>query len=714
MPNRKKATFSTAQTRQALADAAKEAPQAVQTQLDIKLSPYQAHSDTLLHSSENSTGTYHRSGKHEQMKSKETEAGAENGIYTQHKKSLSRDKRAHAGAYNNNFQRFGDLAWDKKQKKAAKTSEGNSDLYNHLIHYRQIACGDIAGQLTELKHIKVNYHQEYPCLMIHIEKSTTLTQPRKPSDSTLEAWTGFLLNYFIGAMNASICKSGIRIEMIRRASFGFLSPTVAPTGECIRLNIGIIPVAYQSLIVETLKTMDNMLGQLKTTIADKLPLPNDHFFKSEAFKQYHLTPKPAKKSKDNEADADVPMEVDDNKPTDTPAETKTESKQPIDNLSAVKNLFQLLWTPVDKSKQTTLQNIMRTAHAQSGIQKIVFQTLTSEQGNPMDAMCKAIQWATGQFTITKGSLSFSQAEDLSFAIPFTQVEPIDISGDDFFWACIKHIHENVSHLPNPMAALKMTLNEVETAIDEKNLFQLYAKLDAMDDAIMIQAGCTSTALEPEDGFGSDSENEADIEGSTIYSKKIIVGNGMRAIICALIGASLEKKSVDVFVDNPYYEVPDALKLVGNLNNIPLKIAPRPSEACIRLTDATPCITNNKQQKKKKLKSKEQEYLNNATMIIDTTSASIELMQKHVKTFTKSRSPLLCFAASGTKQEQLGGDSNSYGTLRFFSREKRKIEAIERKIHEIEEPIRSPTSHQLRRSMKAVGAVPTTKAILKGP
>lgn len=673
MPKNKETSFSTSKTRLALKAAAAKAPEIIKTHLAIKLSPYHALSDMQLRSSESGAGTYHRSGKHEQLKSKETDEGKSNSIHKNHQKDLERDNRTHIGAYNNNFQRLGDLAFDKKHKKAEKTSEGDASLYNHLLKYRQATCQKIVNELQHLEHIKVNYHHEYPCLMIHIQKSSVFTELHKPSTPALEAWAGFLLNYMLGAINASAKIENIPIEMVRRASFGFLSPTLAPTDESIRLNVGIIPEAYMGLIVTTLLKMDNMLGKLKNEIANTLIMPDDHWFKSEKFRKYR-----SKK-------ANHPLQ----------------------------NLVQLLWEPVDNGNQTTLQNIMRTAHAQDGIHKIVFEALSANPDDDADAMKRAISWSIDQLALIKGKLSCKQSDDISFKIKFNKKTVTDISDDHDFWQCIDRIHENILKLPSKITMLNTALTMIKTAHDEGELYHLYAKLEALQDAMLIQAGYQAEALAPEDGYGSDSEEEYEFDDKKIHARKIIVSNGMRSILCALIGASLDKKALDVFIDKAYYEVPAGLDLMKPVNGITVKRMTKPSEASITMIDATPCITNGKPQKKiTLLKEEERTQVNNSIMIVDITSATTDAMNSYVKAFAASRSPLLCLVGSGTKNEQFGADANSYGTIRFFSKNTNTIDEALRTIHTLEDPIRSPISHQHRRLMKAAGAVPTNKAILR--
>jgi hypothetical protein len=90
------------------------------------------------------------------------------------------------------------------------------------------------------------------------------------------------------------------------------------------------------------------------------------------------------------------------------------------------------------------------------------------------------------------------------------------------------------------------------------------------------------------------------------------------------------------------------------------------------------------------------------------------MHEYVEAFAESRSPLLCLVSSGTKNEQIGSDMNSYGTIRFFAKDSGRIDRTIQRIREMEDPIRSPISHQHRRLMKAIGAVPTNATIMNKP
>lgn len=674
MPEHQRTSFSTYKANRALKNAAKEAPKAAEKQLNIKLSPYHAHSNSLLHSTQKGAGGYYRSYDHE-INAEEVDSEKDYRQFTNGEiKKLSYGKRANLGAYANNFQRLGDRAWQNKHRRTSTTTEGDAALYDALLTYEKNSCDFMAKQLQDLKHLKVSYRYGYPCLMIRVKKSTLFSKHKTPTPATHHDWANFLLSYLAGSINALAVQNNIPHEITRRASFGFLSATLAPTDQSIRLSPGITPMVYHETLVTAIKNMDEVLSHLYTTIAEELPLDESCFFLSDEFTAY---------------------------------------RGDLTN-NTLNNLVELLFEPVDKKNQTTIYNIMRTAYAQDGISKMVYQSLTRHPDDGILAMKIAIQWAINHFSISdQNTLTFSQEEDIAYPITFPATENECIWYDLEFWSSILYIHDNIAKNHDNDRTVTDALCKLKQAYDEGKLSLLHAKLEALQDALLIHAGKLSNGLEPEDGAGSDSDSEETLEGKTIYGKKIITSNGMRAIISALIAYGANKKEVAVMVDKTYYEVPKAIKLIKHINGVNLTTKDLLSEAGAYLTDATPCITDENIKKSiptfnentiKALKTK--------TLIIDVTSATTDMMHNLLIAFAKSRSPALYLVSSGLKHEQLGSDNNSYGTIRLFSKDQTQLMKTEKAILDNEPRVKSPISHTLRRTMKACGATPTNASLMK--
>lgn len=669
-------TFTSEKTNLALRlSAKKNAPEAVQKQLPIKCAPYQAHSNTYLHSTPKGKG-YYRSSKHPIAKIKDTNpVNQRNKGHA--KAALSHGGRAHFGYFHNNLTCLGDRSCNKKHPKASSTTPGDASLYDELLSARQAICAYMARKLSKLKHLKVSYYHEYPCLMILILPSSVVQTHQKASDASLNNWSHFLSCYLEGALNATAALNNIPIEIIDRSSFGFLSPTLAPTDDSIRLNTGIIPKAYQSIIIKTLTHLDATLGKLTKSLAESYPIPKDSFFLTDEFKNY-------RKNRRNKN---------------------------------IGNIVELLWEPVDTMNKTGIYNIMRSNFAHKGIAKSAFKSLLSDRDNHDNALMNAISWALDQLYITdQRKLTFNQSDNINYNIRFDTTHSIDITWyDKPFWDTIKSIHDKLATIEDKLPILETTLAMIKSAYNNGELNQLYAKLEAVQDALLIQAGMLAEDADLEDGYGSDSDEEDTTEETTVYSRKIITNNGMRAIIGALIAVSINKKELKLLLDRSYYEIQSALPLITSINGINVFQKKKLSEASVYLTDATPCITDGNASKIMDCLDEDGlDQFAGKIMIIDVTSATIETMRTYYQAFKRSRSPLLCLVSSGLKNEQLGSDNNAYGTIRLFSKSKTTVETAYARIRNNEEPVQSIISHLLRRIMKSVGATPTNACIMRGP
>jgi hypothetical protein len=101
------------------------------------------------------------------------------------------------------------------------------------------------------------------------------------------------------------------------------------------------------------------------------------------------------------------------------------------------------------------------------------------------------------------------------------------------------------------------------------------------------------------------------------------------------------------------------------------------------------------------------------VILDHTSTTTSLVNTYLnKAFAAKRVSLVSLVTSGLKNEQAGGDLNTYGCIRIMTRNKGLRDELLDVVKLAEGTYRHPKeSHAIRKAYKARGFVPTTKAFI---
>ena len=206
-------------------------------------------------------------------------------------------------------------------------------------------------------------------------------------------------------------------------------------------------------------------------------------------------------------------------------------------------------------------------------------------------------------------------------------------------------------------------------------------------------------IEAEDGIGSDSECECEIESQykcetniKLYSAKLTVTTGMRAINLAtyllyyyndglnqtIIAQTIPEVETDT--DHMYFETKKAVEKVNKLyqfiNFYKKDRKVSDVEKClIVFFDLTMCETNDSngsitisdkiaQIKKKDYTKSYKEIM----FVLDYTSATTKKIKDAIRLcFNEQKTNLIVLVNSGLKNEQQGADMNPYGTIRIVSR-----------------------------------------------
>ncbi len=593
------------------------------------------------------------------------------------KKELKQGGRAHFGAYANNFERSGDsFKTPPKKQKPSKISNGNDKttgnaaLYDESLNYKLSLCESLAGLVSDKPNIKAGFYNNYPCVMVYIKPISifkSAENTHKPSEATLEAWSNFLISIYVGYVNYKAAQQNIPIELVRRSSFGFTTPTISVTGNSIRISMGIVPDTYLQVLADGLNQLDQLISDIRDPEKNNRQLINS-FYGSDEHKKYLC------------------------------------KKYATPNLT---NIFHSLWQQVEKNGKTTLQNLMRTANCRDGIAAKVYQSLNNGT-NLLVAVTNATEWAISRLEIKNDTLSFNH-DEISYDITSSENHEAIIN-DEKFWGFVNNIilsaKNNLPNFKDKSALIKALENKVRT----KTISDIYNLLDVLNVLILISVlRKVSSSTKYEDGYESDSEEETTFDTETVYTKKLIVSNGMRAILAALLAIKNKLDAYSLFLDKAYYEVADAIKLINLIEGKFIHVEEKQESSCtVYLRDANACVTNGKADEYKVDINKIVQKI----LILDTTSSTTEQMHTHIENFSKSRATCLFFVSSGLKHEQFGADRNAYGTVRIFAKEKTVLDGYYDQIKKNEKSVNSPISHEYRRAEKKLGAVPTAAAMLK--
>lgn len=458
------------------------------------------------------------------------------------------------------------------------------------------------------------------------------------------------------------------------------TPTVAVTGSSIRINTGIVPSEYVSILADGLKSLNQAIIELHNPARIKFALPVNCFYGSDAHKAY-LT-------------------------VDGKQKYATE---------ALSDIFQILWQQVEKKGKTTLQNMMRTSFCRDGISAIVYQSLEENNENLFMSMANGLAWAASQMRIVDETLSFNNAREIHYPLT-AQAEVVTTQiNDATFWGFITRLFGDTFNHYRANPVMSILINDIHGKAYNRTVTGLYKRLEVLNELIflsVLEKQAVLPARSFEDGYGSDSEDEESFESETVYTKKLIVSNGMRAILATLLVIGYKLTDFSLYADAAYYEVAYGAKLLKAFagQSITLRKPVAMTTASVYLFDVNACVTDgvNARSNFDSFVTRTEQK----TLVLDTTSATTDQMHEYVEQFSKTRAKAMMFVSSGLKNEQLGADKNSYGTIRFFTKDKPLLKSYYDTTKNKEPAVDSPISHEYRRTLKQLGAVPTARAILK--
>ncbi|AVR98568.1 hypothetical protein C9I28_25245 [Pseudoduganella armeniaca] len=585
----------------------------------------------------------------------------------------------------------GKLTSEALGDRARAGTAGSAELYDASLKYRTQVTQHVAGQLAGTQHIKVGAFNDYPAVMVHFDARGMLPQGFRKGDdldTPAASFNEFLMSHYLGIVNAEAAKMGLNTATVERSSFGHLTPSVAATGDSFRINLGMMPPAYAEAHVQALKILDQELSSFKASLGNGHSVDRNKFALSSH----------------------------------------------SGDLGKAGDILQLAFTRAESTGKTLMTNTVRTLknrnavdggsyhkHMQGGTPNPIGETLAELFSNiSFTAKGDKVTMST-----TANPTSYDVAADGARLVAGDERMDVDIPVPPAlatsYGSYLDKFSQQFADIANAnagpdgsthehMKAVASTLHvgnpDIATALDLSNQMLMVHTLEKM------QARAAEGAESADLGYGSGS----DIEDDTITGSKLIVHNGMRSLLGAtdsaralLVGGGSGK--VGIAYDHPYYETPDAIKKTKiDVKDVKTKHA----TADIVIKDINACVTNATPGSGRN--SVASDFPAAKAWIIDATSATTSQMHNVYQQFKDAdNAELLYFVSSGLKNEQAGADQNNYGTVRVFAKsadisEEPVVGKVMGAIAETDKGL-AQFSHEHRRTMKAMGLVPTNSSIV---
>jgi len=212
-----------------------------------------------------------------------------------------------------------------------------------------------------------------------------------------------------------------------------------------------------------------------------------------------------------------------------------------------------------------------------------------------------------------------------------------------------------------------------------------------------------------DGYGSDSEDEDEVEKQKIYAKKITLPWGMRAISCAIAAVHwVDEHYSGLEYSSMYYETSDVTE--RQLRNTERsKSKKKIAKSKVGLEDINYFHNKHPLSLEETMKRKDKVIY----QIWDITSATEEAIGTLANDELVKNKALqyILLVASGTKHEYGGLDIGGHGTIRVFSKNKKLRDTIYTFINERANTPVPWFNNSFRRGFKDQLGAPTNRGIL---
>ncbi|CAN8021466.1 unnamed protein product, partial [Ixodes persulcatus] len=576
-----------------------------------------------------------------------------------------------AGTFHSPWQHTQYNAIFHAKPEAPKVNYDPAQLYNLLLSYKNTICLKVVQSFNEKElgnmQIVAYISNEYPCIMVKIREFSNIV--KEPTGLYEIA-----IAYFVAMTNKIADSNNIPIELVNRSSFGHNTPSVSEIITAFRINIGIVPEIYAEVLVESLINLNDEF---------LVPLLNSSF-------HFMLNPIQIKHINDGVS-----------KYNDLQKEKL--ASHSVSTWSENEDLIKVLMKVCHPGGRKIYDQIVKEKKYVDILTNYVSEELEQSRPNLASPLIKMLghlsYFEKAAFDTTEDDYSNISLRE------FPAEENPRISEDLLFWRIMRDV---------AFALDAKGTHELSEAIRKRNLNGLYSSLEKANLEFIRNSGYQDA----EDGCGSDSDCEVKCE-PVLYSKKVIVATGMRAINLAHF-LSIDclrqlgfKHRTDA--EKMYFETKEATNSVRDacssldLHN---SQSQHRGDATIRYVDLSYCAASGPENIN--LRDVLKRTSKDDVVVFDYTSTNTENINMAVNLFI-TKVEVILLVNSGLKNEQLGADMNPYGTIRIVSKDRRLLTELYlalKNVLERRDEILPKQLHRIRKAYKNVGAVVTNEAIYK--
>lgn len=579
----------------------------------------------------------------------------------------------------------------------------NSSLYDRLLEYKCALCAIATGEYQRKcgnmddSNIKVYHQNEYPCIMVHVK---AFDKNSISPNVELKYVNCILMAYFAGIINHEAYLQKTPIELVNRSSFGHNVPSIdvsiqLKSIQAYRINIGLVPEIYaRKVLVNSFIRFNKLLPKI---LNSRIGIKVEELEKiNNAIRTYN--------QKQREKNS---------------GECHTVELWAVDD-----TFLEVLCKVGDSSGElVSFQFVKERRYIDVMINYILDELINGGNNanlmSPLKEMLMELSYGE-DVSLKIKDVHSNRHKYLFPKIDFQPDETIDeiIQNDLNFWTIIEKISQ----------AFEMrSIFTLSKAVTNRRIHGIYQLLEEANLDLIMNSGDQKC----EDGYeSSDCEIEIPHNGGkrkVFRSKKITNSTGIRTFFQA---AFLVKYHLGVHKFNyelSYIETRRIIELVLETHlNFDIK---NTSNQTVRFIDlnyrngsGNIALGNVDLQQIKRNLISELNGEQAEAIIFDYTSATTQRIRTAIELFIP-HARILLLVNSGLKNEQIGADINTYGTLRILSDDDELVDRLTSMAKSIltildeidgeDDPIELPKqAHSIRKCYKQIGATVTSAAIFK--
>ena len=560
----------------------------------------------------------------------------------------------------------------------------------------------------------------YPCVLISLPTLNPLetkTEAAKYWSKHPKPFQKLLLASFVAFLNVEAHEAGIPIEMVIRASFGHNIPSICETDNTFRINVGLVPKRYAKLIGQALNKLNDTISQLNDECTTEPPF--DDAFHSK-IRRYNA--KKLKKSIDEKERYESLKNSRDYKKADSSNEAFERLYEAFLNLNEDKpikgsarftpvrlqsdSVWEVIQEAGDSAAKSVLAECFREHETVDWFADMVLNAIYKYRNqNPIEmALHDLLSYLDFEETVTMDYVKMRRDLKPAKKRPFDGMS---------FESCYQN--------DEPFNKITQLLFDGLGA--ERPDVNLYSAIERAGAIFFCNVRGSKNPIEEPD-YGSSSEFSEDLTDDSnddamhFSHSKLRVCSGMKAIVLAHYGAlsylrNNGAKKIQQDIQQMYYEVEDALKMVKDATQVVNNIRGKLSNTSILHFDLNHCNASNSPHNvslEEKLKN-----FQPAVVILDyTSSTAAQILGAQKTCLSQDNVSLLILVDSGLKNNQAGLDFNPYGEIRVIARQRKIRNAVLDAMKSgLAEKDKMPQyTHELVRACKRRGFAPSLFGLFK--